>query len=153
MNKFIYTILILTLFTFSLQAQTFDWGAHIATLPSSQYASANDVTADASGNVYIIGDFEVALDLNGDNVADITNPSGSTDAIFIAKYNNAGTLAGAMSIPGSGTCHGEGISIDNSGNIYVTGDFRGTSVDFDPIGAAVPAISSSTSDDIFLALA
>lgn len=150
MNKFIYTLLLLILSSLTVHAQTVDWGRHITTTETTRNAQIKDVATDASGNVYAIGQFEGGIDLDGDNIIDITNPSTTLDAILLVKYNSTGALVWAMMMPGSSTCYGEGITVDPSGNIYITGAFRGT-IDFDPIGGTVPPLASSASDDIFVA--
>lgn len=48
----------------------------------------------------------------------------------------------------TGTDIGQGIAVDASGNIYVTGNFQGT-VDFDP-GVAVSNLTAAGGDDIFI---
>lgn len=153
MLKIIYTLFFLVSLSLATQAQTVDWGRHITTTETTRSAQIKDVVTDASGNVYAIGQFEGGIDLDGDNVIDITNPSNSLDAILLVKYNNTGALVWRMTIPSTYACSGEAIAIDPSGNIYITGAFRGTNVNFDTLGSDAIKISSfvNSSYDIFVA--
>src|SRR5690606_17283363 len=56
------------------------------------------------------------------NMGGITLTGGS---IFVAKYNADGTIAWARST-GSGTITPTDITVDASGNYYITGSFLGT---------------------------
>ncbi|MEZ4902449.1 MAG: SBBP repeat-containing protein [Spirosomataceae bacterium] len=46
--------------------------------------------------------------------------------VFIAKYNINGLLQWVRSAGGTSSDYGEGITIDSSGNVYVTGSYQGT---------------------------
>lgn len=65
------------------------------------------VVTDTSGNVYFAG-------FTGGS------GSGSTD-ILIAKYNSSGTLQWQRVLGGTADDQGNGIAIDSSSNVYVTG--------------------------------
>ncbi|MDA0288375.1 MAG: SBBP repeat-containing protein, partial [Proteobacteria bacterium] len=82
--------------------------------------SANDygygITSDSSGNVFVTGYTDGALDGN-------TN-AGSND-IFIIKYTSAGTKQWTQLLGTSGDEYGYGIAADPSGNVYVTGYTEG----------------------------
>ncbi|MEQ9591351.1 MAG: hypothetical protein RLN86_02075, partial [Cyclobacteriaceae bacterium] len=78
----------------------------------------------------------------------ITN--GGTD-ILIAKFDEGLTNIWGYSIGGAETDSGGGLTVDNSGNLYITGIFRGT-VDFDPSGNGVTKSLMAGSDgDLFIA--
>jgi len=85
---------------------------------------------DNSGNCYIGGMFEtdsikfspsVILEKRGDRGADI----------FLAKYDANGTLLWAKKFGGNAWDKATGISIDNSGNIILSGSFWSTTIAFD----------------------
>ena len=111
----------------------------------------NKIAIDGSGNVYIVGDFCGAnVDFDpGPGTAYLSSHSGSLD-FFMAKYNAEGEYLWAYNIGGSGQEHCPGMTIDGVGNIYVTGFFTGTDIDFDP-GVNIANLSSSGSADIFIA--
>ncbi len=84
------------------------------------------VTTDILGNVYVIGNFQGTTNFGGTTLV----PIGKTD-IFIAKYTNIGDLvwikqAGGTFAGGSTLDnYVNGISVDASQNVYVTGSFNG----------------------------
>lgn len=115
--------------------------------------TANDqghgITADLSGNVYITGYFKGIVDFDpGANVANLTG-NGIED-IFVAKYNSSGNYLWAHSAGGANTDMGQSIAVDYMGNVLVTGNFNGASVDFDP-GPATVSLSTNGLSDIFVA--
>jgi hypothetical protein len=109
-----------------------------------------DLAVDDAGNSYVTGFFSDSPDFDGDGQADATS-AGDYD-IFVAKYNNAGTLQWVSTAGGSaGRDRGVGIALDDAGNSYVTGYFNG-SADFDGDGQPeVTAVGGATDDDIFVA--
>ncbi len=92
----------------------------------------NGIAVDGSGNVYITGYFSSsAVDFNpGAGTANLSS-AGDRD-IFFAKYNSGGAYQWAHSIGGSGYDIGNGIAVDGSGNVYITGAIKSADVDFDP---------------------
>ncbi|MDT8413417.1 MAG: SBBP repeat-containing protein, partial [Vicingaceae bacterium] len=105
------------------------------------FNSAQFITTDNSGNVYITGCFE-----NTFNPYNLTS-AGAWD-IFISKLDVAGNFVWAKRIGGIGNDIGKSIAIDGSGNFYFTGNFNGT-VDFDP-GAGIYNLTSAGSYDVFI---
>lgn len=97
---------------------------------------------DAAGNTYITGRIEGVVDFD---------PSGATFTLnafqhcFLAKYNPSGNLLWANVLSGTGTSFGNGLGVDVSGNIFVTGYFNGV-VDFDPSAITNTASVIGTSD-------
>lgn len=94
---------------------------------------ANDecygVCTDSDGNVFITGKFDSPTITFGSFT--LTN-SGSYD-IFLVKYDSTGNVLWAGRPNGSSIDEGYGVSTDISGNIYVTGIFKGTTITFDTI--------------------
>jgi uncharacterized delta-60 repeat protein len=76
----------------------------------------NGVAVDSSDNIYVTGSTEGGLDNN-------TN-SGSGD-IFLVKYNSSGTKQWTQQLGTSSTDYGNGIAVDSSDNIYITGQTLG----------------------------
>ena len=73
---------------------------------------ANGVATDSSGNVYVTGGTKGGLDGN--------TSAGNTD-LFVVKYNSSGTKQWTKQLGSSGLDSANGITIDSSGNVYVTG--------------------------------
>lgn len=78
------------------------------------------VLMDGSGNLVVTGQLTDSVDLGG-----IT----CTGSIFLAKYTAGGNLVWAHCPTGGGGGSSRAIAVDASGNLFVTGYFRG-SVDF-----------------------
>ncbi|MBA5630581.1 SBBP repeat-containing protein [Moheibacter lacus] len=107
-------------------------------------------TVDASGNVYTTGSFDFPGDYDpSDEVFTLTS-NGNND-VFILKLDASGNFQWAKSF--GGDCEfcadgGHSVAIDNSGNVYTTGFFSGTS-DFDP-GAGTASYTAVGDRDIFI---
>ena len=82
--------------------------------------SSNDegkgVSTDSSGNIYVTGNTNGGLDGN-------TN-SGNLDIILV-KYNSSGTKQWIQQFGSSENDYGQGVTVDSSDNIYVTGHTLG----------------------------
>ncbi|MDT9191196.1 MAG: hypothetical protein P5681_26120, partial [Limnospira sp. PMC 894.15] len=74
-----------------------------------------------------------SIDINGDGTADLVS-AGWEDA-YIAKFNRDGALVWAQSIGESYWNRGNGIAVDDAGNVYATGGFSG-SIDINGDGTA-----------------
>ncbi|MEZ4939683.1 MAG: SBBP repeat-containing protein [Saprospiraceae bacterium] len=111
--------------------------------------TGNSLAVDGSGNVHLTGFFQATVDFDpGAGPANLTS-IGNVD-IFIAKYNASGNYVWAKQVGNTGVNYGNGLALDGSGNVHVTGQFQGTNVDFDP-GGGTANLSSAGSDDIFIA--
>src|SRR5204862_5881892 len=64
--------------------------------------------------------------------------------IFIAKYNNAGACLWAKKAGGTSADLGNGITVDNLGNVIITGEFAGTAT-----FGSTSLTSASGSVDVF----
>ncbi|HEU4716633.1 MAG TPA: gliding motility-associated C-terminal domain-containing protein [Bacteroidia bacterium] len=82
---------------------------------------ALSVKADAAGNSYITGFFHGTATFGSQSVT----AAGAQD-VFIAKYDPSGTCLWVKSGGGANADIGNGITVDNSGNVIVTGEFAGT---------------------------
>ena len=80
-------------------------------------AGANKIAIDNNGYIYVAGGF------TGNGTFDSTTITafGNTDA-FLAKYDNNGTLIWVKNFGGNGTDNVSGLSVDNVGNCYVSGE-------------------------------
>lgn len=111
------------------------------------YDQGRAVAVDDSGNVYVAGPFEGAVDFDP---GDGTDNHSSVDAsdVFLSKFNSTGAFQWARTWGGTWPDSGRGVGVDASGNIYVSGYFRDT-VNFDP-GGGSEIHSSNGNNDVFL---
>lgn len=122
----------------------FNWARSIG--GTSNTDSGQDIAVDNSGNVYAIGNFTGRIDLNRDASA-VVNTTGS-DA-YIAKYSNDGAVTWIRQVGNANafsTVIGSGIAIDDSGNVYTTGNFQG-SVDLNKDSRSETSLGSN---DVFV---
>jgi hypothetical protein len=82
----------------------------------------NSVATDASGNVYVTGEFRSPTITFGTT----TLYNAGANYMFIAKYDAAGTVLWATSTTSAGNSYGNSVATDASGNVYVTGYFVGS---------------------------
>ena len=79
------------------------------------------ITSDTAGNVYIVGSFAGTFPIGGTN---LVSPGDSS--IFITKYDPSGSFTWAKHAGGNMKDEGFGIVADESGNLYISGTFKGT---------------------------
>lgn len=106
---------------------------------------SNSISADASGNVYITGQFESDTITFG--TKSFTN-AGSHD-IFVAKYDAAGNVLWAENAGGTGTDVGSSVGTDHLGNVYVTGNFGSKTITLGK--TTLNNAAGAVAQDIFLA--
>jgi hypothetical protein len=100
----------------------------------------SSMATDAVGNIYISGNFRGTASFNGASIV-----SAGIEDIFLAKYNTTGSLLWVQRAGGTNTDRCENILIDANNNIYMTGEFYGTSF-FGNV-----SLTSSGSSDMFIA--
>ncbi|MBC7884761.1 MAG: SBBP repeat-containing protein, partial [Saprospiraceae bacterium] len=111
--------------------------------------NGTSIAIDGIGNVYSAGFFSGAVDFDpGPGVFNLS--SIGADNTFISKLDASGNFVWAKKLGGgTSSVFGLSIGLDNSGNVFVTGNFFGTG-DFDP-GPGVSSLTSlSGSSDIFI---
>lgn len=113
--------------------------------------SANGITVDAAGNVYITGTFLDTADFDpGSGVFNLTSNGGAD--IFISKLDSNGNFVWAKAVGGNESDGGNSIAVDSSGNVYTTGYFRDT-VNFQAnmsLSLSDNILSASFGSDIFI---
>ena len=105
---------------------------------------AYSVSVDSSGNIYIAGFFTSSTIDFGGGV--LTNTKIGYSDIFIAKFDSNGKHLWSNSFGGNGTDIVRSIFVDKSDNLYITGYFEGSSIDF---GGGT--LTNAGGADIFLA--
>lgn len=112
-------------------------------------SKATNIAADNNGNIYVSGYIRgtVTFNLKQGGTQKLTS-NGDAD-IYIAKYDIAtGNYIWAISMGGSGIDLTNSMTVDNAGNVLITGQFQSL-VNFNPKGNFT--LSSNGSDDIFIA--
>ncbi|MBI1317328.1 MAG: hypothetical protein GC168_00075 [Candidatus Hydrogenedens sp.] len=106
-----------------------------------------DIAVDGDGNVYTTGFFAGTADFDpGAGVTNLTAAGGYD--FFVQKSDSAGNLAWAARVGGTDFEEGWGITVDSTGDVYITGYFSGT-VDFDP-GVGNFNLTGTAAGDIFV---
>ncbi len=108
----------------------------------------NDVVADSSGNIYVCGSFYDEVDFDTTEATDFHESAGGSDA-FISKFNPLGVFQWARTWGSESVDECKALTVDDSGNVYVTGKFSGT-VDFDPSEELTDEHTSTGNTDAFL---
>lgn len=107
--------------------------------------------SDASDNIYLTGFFNGTSDFDpGTATYTVSSNAFNIFDIYILKLNSSGNFMWVKTVMGNAHKYGRSISLDNSNNILITGEFFGTA-DFDP-GPAVYTLSSTSlvETDIFI---
>jgi len=109
------------------------------------------ICADASGNVYLTGSFSGGtVNFAADwGRSDPKTSAGSAD-IFITKIDVNGNYLWTRRMGGASNDYGYAICADASGNIYLTGNFSGSSVNFAADWGGSDLKTSAGSTDIFI---
>jgi hypothetical protein len=90
------------------------------------YTDQGMAIANKAGMIYVTGGYKlVTVDFDpGPGISGLT-PRGQVD-IFIQKLDSAGDFVWAKSIGGPSIDVGQGIAVDDSGNVYSTGVYKNT---------------------------
>jgi len=109
------------------------WATTIETNnPTSGRPMGNMIT-DSQGNVYVTGSFtnsSIITNYNGISSGTIITSEfgrlvGSTDEVYIVKYNSSGTAQWATNMSGLLSW---GVTADSSANIYLSGQFSNSTI-------------------------
>lgn len=128
-------------------AGNFIWAKQIS---GSNNEEGKSISTDVFGNVYSLGNFEGASQVDfdpGNNIFSMSPAAGSYDA-YITKFDGSGAFVWARQLGGSDLDRGYSIKVDNQGNVITTGFFSGQA-DFDP-GAGNVSFNSSGFRDMFI---
>ncbi len=127
-------------------AQDWQWTGHATGTSNLEDITGMDI--DASGNIFVTGTFTTGSTLSGTSLTTV-----GIEDIFIAKYNSSGVLQWVRTGGTTDKDLSRTLAVDGSGNVYVTGLFRGN-VTFD--STALDAKDSQTlvtggKRDVFIA--
>jgi hypothetical protein len=112
------------------------------------YDEGDAVAVYGSDIIYVTGHFHGTVDFDPGPGVDEHVPNGDEHAGFLSRFNSSGDFIWARTWGGSGGVNNNGVTVDDSGNVYVTGLFYGA-VDFDP-GPGVDEHTSNGVGDIHL---
>jgi gliding motility-associated-like protein len=113
---------------------------------------AEVIKVDNYGNVYMAGYFQgINNDFDFSPTATALLSSTGGDEAYVAKYDTAFNYQFAVSFGTTIADYVEGIDIDASGNVYVTGATYGTSIDFDPSPATAIMTAPGAGPNMFVA--
>ncbi|MCF8371808.1 MAG: PKD domain-containing protein [Bacteroidales bacterium] len=108
----------------------------------------NALDIDASGNVYVTGNFGGTVDFDPDTVAVYNLNAQSPQTPFINKLSYDGQFVWAKKLSSAGGGSGKSICLTNEGLVLTAGYFNGT-IDFDPnIGTF--NLTSNGSSDVYI---
>jgi hypothetical protein len=141
MKKF-YISFAVSVLTVAATAQNFSW---VKQFSGNAYSDARVVTTDVSGNVYVAGVFSDTVDLDP-GPETFTLASVGNENVYIMKLNSSGTALWGKQIGGNDP---RNIKVNSNGDIYLTGLFGTSGIDFDP-GPGTYTLSYSGLNDIFI---
>lgn len=121
------------------------WARNTGTYTS---AYAYDVTTDKVGNVYVVGVFVTSTMVFGSTTLNNTSVLGSSD-IFLAKYNSLGNVVWAKTAGGPNIEIPESISADSLGNVYMIGEYFGSTMSVETT-ILNNSVTNNSSCDIFM---
>jgi hypothetical protein len=137
------------------QAPVYNW---VRTWGGGGNESVHNVAVDTAGNVYVVGEFAGSVDFDpSPNGTDLHSSHNGTIDAFLSKFAPDGTFLWARTWGGgpvggtgfSGRDVPNGLAVDGSGNVYVSGPFQYT-VDFNPAGGATRTSNAGSMNNVFL---
>jgi hypothetical protein len=132
---------------------SYQWAFGLGNIGQNTQERAWDISVESSGDFYVAGGFHGTMNFNPLGTAMNYSLPDTLAGLFIAKYNSNGICQWVMSLDAQTTSvFNEGYAtcdIDGLGNLYVAGNFRGTNINFNPLGTAT-LLSSSGLCDIFI---
>lgn len=111
--------------------------------------SGRAVSKDGTGNLYTMGSFDETVDFDpGPGVFELTAVEWWED-IFVSKLDREGNFVWAVQMGGEGDVDPMGFTVDDAGNVYITGSFYGTA-EFDPGPETASLTSLGWGTDTFI---
>lgn len=83
--------------------------------------TANAITVDSAGNVFIAGRFQNTINLGGT----VHVSTGDSD-VFVAKLDSTGAVVWGRKLGGTLFDSADGIALDGAGNVVVLGNYTGS---------------------------
>jgi hypothetical protein len=157
MKKGIFRIFCFTFLFFMLAAtycfsqQQIQWGSNA--INKNKFAGDHTgkyIKKDAHGNIYVAGTHTGYGDYDPSTGYSEINEEGSTD-LFIAKYDSAGNYIFAFSLGQWTVDLLYGFTVDDNGNVYISGNYQGFDLDPSPLNTVQLAPYTQYSTKTFIA--
>jgi len=108
----------------------------------------NGMTVNSTGNVYISGEFQNSSITIGSTTLTNSDPSGTTNDVFFAKFDSSGNPIWARSFGGSANDNSNAHVLTSDSEIYVSGTFSSPSM---TIGTATLTYTAGNGGNFYLA--
>lgn len=128
----------------TVKAQHYNWANSLGS-PHSDEGKA--IAVDKAGNIFVAGVYNDTTDF--DPSAGVANLTTEWRDIYLAKYDATGKYLWAISLGSTLDENVNAMTLDESGNVYITGSFS-HDADFDP-SPDTAILRSNGSLDIFFA--
>jgi hypothetical protein len=147
MNKKLFLTLFLTTISLNIIAQNlkFEWAKQFK---GSEANNGYSLGADKIGNVYSTGFFNGTVDFDPDTSKTFLITSKGIFNSYLSKLDANGKFKWAINLGEKNSNSALSIALDQFGNSYITGFYRGT-VDFNP-GSQEYNLTSKGEADVFI---
>lgn len=108
------------LYSFSLFGQGMYSGIGTANIASTDTFNIVSMKYDKTQNLYVLGSFKGTLTVGSQTITGAATTTGIGQNLFLAKYSSDGTL---LWLKNADRANPQAMTIDNSGNLYVAGQF------------------------------
>ena len=118
--------------------------------------SNTSVTTDSSGNIYVSGYYTLgsptiyAASGTTTAISTITLPSVTSSAAYAINFNSSGVPQWAIAVDSASADQGNGIKVDNNGNVYLAGQFNAVATAFNNYGVVTNTLATPSGTGAFL---
>lgn len=145
MKKIILLFLIIIMLCKISFAQVPDW-LWAKSAKGESFDNATSVAVDVSGNIYVAGYFD-SHHITFESI--ILTHNGYNDVLLV-KYDTNGNVLWAKSAGGEYFDNATSVSVDNSGNVYLSGNFASHTINFGTITLKNTDTINNTADIFFV---
>jgi len=124
--------------------------AHGCGDPNAGTSIVDELSVDAWGNVYAVGDGQGTFDVDPGANSTLWSSNGGSDG-FLAQYSSQGEYLWSANIGSTSFDGANSIAIDSEQYLYCTGSFQGTT-DFDPSSGSFTMTPDHSVDSYILKL-
>lgn len=124
---------------------SYEWVQEVSGRPGP--SPGHTIAVDASGNVYLVGDY-IGASANFGSFQ-LSSSNTANGKLFVAKFAPTGTCLGAWQADATGETYGAALALDPTGNIYITGAFRTGTVSFG--STTLSNVQANSGSNVFVA--